>query len=105
MQYWYLSSIQILAIRAKAKTMNDLKSLPLATLVDMLSARTRDYTKMLRSGTSTQEYDACKKMINSIMAEIESRKRLKDHTEGEVPQDFNVDKNIKSQKPKEKKEK
>ena len=54
--------------------MNDIKKTDLSTLIDMLSANTAKYMKMLKDGSSQEEYDNCKELINKLSAEIEVRK-------------------------------
>lgn len=55
--------------------MKDLKNLDQSGLVDLLSQKTNEYMKMFKEGAAQKEYEACKKMIDQITAEIESRKK------------------------------
>ncbi len=55
--------------------MEDLNNLDLLTLVDMLAKHTNDYMKMMKDGTSEEEYSRCKTLIQHLTAEIEYRKQ------------------------------
>jgi hypothetical protein len=55
--------------------MQKLISLDTSVLVDMLSALTADYSRMLRNGTTDKEFAKCSLTIRSIQAEIDSRKQ------------------------------
>lgn len=57
--------------------MEDLKKLDQYTLVDMLSKHTKEYMRMFKDGSMGDEYAKCKKMIEKITKEIESRKQEK----------------------------
>jgi hypothetical protein len=53
----------------------DLTKLKMETLIDMLARHTNDYMRILKDGSSKEEYESCKDWINRLTAEIESRKR------------------------------
>ena len=55
--------------------MVDLNNLDLFTLVDMLAKHTNEYMKMLKDGSTDEEYARCKGMIKNLTAEIEYRKQ------------------------------
>ncbi len=55
--------------------MEDLNNLDLFALVDMLARHTNEYLKMLKDGTTDDEYARCKSMIKNLTAEIEYRKQ------------------------------
>ena len=55
--------------------MQKLLTLETSVLVDMLSALTADHSRMLREGTSDEEFSKCSLTIKSIQAEIDSRKQ------------------------------
>lgn len=55
--------------------MEDLKKLKTQSLIDILAKYTNDYLKMLREGTTQENYAACKQKIDELMAEIELRKQ------------------------------
>jgi hypothetical protein len=55
--------------------MEDLNNLDLLTLVDMLAKHTNEYMKMMKDGTSEEEYTRCKTMIQNLTAEIAYRKQ------------------------------
>ena len=55
--------------------MQKLISLDTSVLIDMLSALTVDYSRMLRDGTSDEEFSKCSLTIKYIQAEIDSRKK------------------------------
>lgn len=59
--------------------MEDLKNLDQAGLLDLLSQKTTEYMRMFKEGAIQKEYEACKKMIGQITAEIESRKKKKEN--------------------------
>lgn len=55
--------------------MENMNSLDLFTLVDMLAKHTSEYMKMHKDGTTEEEYRRCKTMIQNLTAEIEYRKQ------------------------------
>ncbi|RYG45194.1 MAG: hypothetical protein EOO01_18225 [Chitinophagaceae bacterium] len=55
--------------------MQDLTKIKTQVLVDTLAKYTNDYLRMLREGTTQENYSACKKKIDELMAEIEVRKK------------------------------
>jgi hypothetical protein len=55
--------------------MQDFRHMELNALIDMLSAYTTKFSKMLVTGCSEDEYNACKRIIELLQAEIESRKK------------------------------
>ena len=55
--------------------MEDLKTIKTQSLVDILAKYTNDYLRMIKEGTTQENYDACKKKIDELMAEIEFRKQ------------------------------
>jgi hypothetical protein len=54
--------------------MKDFNNVDLLTLVDMLARHTNEYMRMLKDGSTEEEYTACKKIIQNLTAEIEYRK-------------------------------
>lgn len=59
----------------KKISMQDLTKIKTQVLVDTLAKYTNDYLRMLREGTTQENYSACKKKIDELMAEIEVRKK------------------------------
>ena len=55
--------------------MEDLNTMDLFTLVDLLAKHTNQYMKMFKEGATEQEYANCKKAIKNLTAEIEYRKQ------------------------------
>jgi hypothetical protein len=55
--------------------MKDIQNLELTVLVDLLSQHTARYYKILSDGGSEDEFTSCKKTIQSLQSEIESRKK------------------------------
>jgi hypothetical protein len=54
--------------------MDNLQSLTLDTLLDLLNEYTNQYMKMLKDGSTQEEYDDCKEMMGKLTTEIELRK-------------------------------
>jgi hypothetical protein len=54
--------------------MENLNSLELSVLLDMLSEHTSKYTQMLNAGTTNEEYERFKLEIDSIQKEILERR-------------------------------
>ncbi len=57
--------------------MEDLKSLDINTLVDLLVKHTNEYMKMLKEGATDNEYSNCKTIIQELTKEIETRQLKK----------------------------
>jgi len=55
--------------------MENLKKLDMLTLVDMLDEHTKEYLKLLKDTGTKEEYEVCKRMVDQLTAEIESRKQ------------------------------
>lgn len=55
--------------------MQDFRNMELTALLDMLSAYTAKYTKMLSDGSPKDDSNACRDMIHSLQKELETRKR------------------------------
>lgn len=55
--------------------MEDLNNIDLFTLVDMLAKHTDEFMKMLKNGSTTEEYKQCKTHVQHITAEIAYRKQ------------------------------
>ena len=53
----------------------EIHSLEMSVLVDMLAAYTTNYSRMLKEGASDKEFAKCSLTIRSIQAEIDSRKK------------------------------
>jgi len=58
--------------------MSDLKQASLPDLIDLLSIQTANYTTMIRTGATQEEFDRCGEEINRIQLEIAIRKSIKD---------------------------
>lgn len=54
--------------------MRDLKKMSLTALVSLLATETVVYTQMLAGNKKTDEFYQCKKLIEQLTEEIESRK-------------------------------
>jgi len=54
--------------------MKDLKKMSSEQLTDLLAEKTYKYTRMLREGKKTDEFAACKLLIDQITTEIKKRK-------------------------------
>jgi hypothetical protein len=67
--------LQIARINQLNQTMQDFRHMELNALVDMLSSYTTKFSKMLVDGCSEEEYNSCKRIIELLQAEIESRKK------------------------------
>jgi hypothetical protein len=65
----------LLLLNSNEWCMKDLHTLNHSELIDLLNQQTYEYTKMLRLGTSQQQYESSKLYINNIIAEIEKRKK------------------------------
>ena len=57
--------------------MEELKKIDQLALIDMLSKYTKEYMHMFKEGSMGDEYAKCKKIIEKITKEIESRKQEK----------------------------
>jgi hypothetical protein len=55
--------------------MEDLRTIDISTLIDMLSKHTADYTKMFTQGATEEEYLRCNTIIKALQKEIEFRKQ------------------------------
>ena len=53
----------------------EIHTLKTSDLVDLLAVYTAKYSRMLREGTSDEEFAICSLTIKSIQAEIDSRKQ------------------------------
>ena len=60
-------------------TMQSLQNYPLSTLLDLLAEYTANYTKMLSTGGTEEEFTHSKKMMAALQAEIAKRKQEHDH--------------------------
>src|SRR6218665_164387 len=58
----------------KHLNMKDLKKMSSEQLTDLLAEKTYKYTRMLREGKKTDEFAACKLLIDQITTEIKKRK-------------------------------
>jgi len=52
---------------------NNLKLLKFGELIDLLSEHTLRFTKMVKSKTTDEEFDTCKRKIKELQAEIKTR--------------------------------
>jgi hypothetical protein len=59
--------------------MQSLQDYPLSTLLDLLAEYTANYTKILSTGGTQDEFAQCKKMMADLQAEIARRKQVADH--------------------------
>lgn len=57
-------------------TMEELHSLEISQLVDLLARYTADYTKMMTEGTTEEDYTKCDLTIKALQSEIEARKKI-----------------------------
>ena len=55
----------------------EIHTLETSSLVDLLAIYTANYSRMLREGTSDEEFAKCSLAIRSIQAEIDSRKKTR----------------------------
>ncbi|PWV51694.1 hypothetical protein [Chitinophaga sp. S165] len=55
--------------------MDDLKSMSIESLLDLLATYTTEFTHIRRSGGTKEEYDKCKMLITLLTAEIAIRKQ------------------------------
>jgi hypothetical protein len=55
--------------------MENLSSLEISTLVDLLAAKTQKYTQMQSEGGDPLEFETCKLAIAALQKEIEIRKQ------------------------------
>ena len=55
--------------------MKNLKNPDQAGLIDLLSQKTNEHMKMFREGATQKEYETCKKTIDQLTVEIESREK------------------------------
>ncbi len=62
----------------------NLKKASLTDLLDMLSAYTSVYMKMLMRGATKEQFYKCKREIIQIQKELEARKTLPDTTNNNV---------------------
>lgn len=72
--------------------MENLTTLEMSALIDMLAENTAIFTKILNEGGDTLEYERCKLKIAAIQKEIETRKQSFDQnssTSTDVP-DFTL---------------
>ena len=53
--------------------MENLQHTAIPELMDLLAEKTAQYTKMLSSEVSQEEFDSCKDCIKALQREIESR--------------------------------
>jgi len=58
--------------------MKDLKQANLTDLLDMLSAYTGQYMKMLMQGATKEQFETCREAITQIQIEVEARKTTSD---------------------------
>ena len=70
--------------------MEELKSLELSALVDLLAKHTADHTSKLKDGIKDWDYEQSKVIIKAIMTEIESRKQTPANTNTTDP-NLNLD--------------
>jgi hypothetical protein len=69
--------------------MENLSSLELSALVDLLASNTQKYTQMLSEGGDQSEFETCKLAIAALQKEIEFRKQsFNDSTSSTTPPDF-----------------
>ena len=57
--------------------MDNLKSLNIDELVDLLSEQTSLYVKMHTEGATEKEFHKCRLLLQAVQAEIKSRKKEK----------------------------
>jgi hypothetical protein len=55
--------------------MENLQTLEMSELLDMLAEHTTRYTQMMSDGTTKEEYESCKTLISAIQEEILRRKQ------------------------------
>ncbi len=60
--------------------MEDIRSLEITLLVDMLSRYTDSYTQMVKMGATQEEFEKCDLIIRAIQSEISSRKMTASNT-------------------------
>lgn len=64
--------------------MDDLKSMSIESLLDLLATHTTEFTHIRRSGGTKEEYDKCKMLITLLTAEIAVRKQQGGNTAPDV---------------------
>ena len=69
--------------------MEELHTLQISELMDLLSKHTDHFTKMVGGESSNEDYQKCRMTIQAIQAEIESRKN-NESTNMTTPPDFIV---------------
>ena len=55
--------------------MQEIRSLELSVLVDLLATQTEKYTRMLSEGTTQEEFARCSLTIKAIQSELDFRKQ------------------------------
>jgi hypothetical protein len=55
--------------------MENLQTLEMSTLLDMLAEHTIRYSQMMSDGTTNEEYESCRMLISAIQEEILRRKQ------------------------------
>ena len=72
----------------------EIHTLETSSLVDLLAIYTANYSRMLREGTSDEEFAKCSLAIRSIQAEIDSRKKTRTRASNKDPKiDFSPEYN------------
>ena len=65
--------------------MQELGTLEISQLVDLLAQHTSDYTRMQVTGTSEEEYAKCKLTLKAIQTEIDLRKKATTESNITIP--------------------
>ena len=60
--------------------MQEIHSLETSVLIDLLSDYTANYSRMLKEGSSEEDFAKCSLKLRSIQTEIDSRKRKRTNT-------------------------